>query len=42
MAAGTSMELSMRWALRGFRPNVLGRDYWNAWELAVDDRLARR
>lgn len=23
--------------LRGFRPNVLGRDYWNAWELRVDD-----
>ncbi len=22
--------------LRGFRPNVLGRDYWNAWELAAD------
>jgi peptide/nickel transport system substrate-binding protein len=21
--------------LRGFRPNVLGRDYWNAWEFAV-------
>jgi peptide/nickel transport system substrate-binding protein len=23
--------------LRGFRPNVLGRDFWNAWEFAVDD-----
>jgi hypothetical protein len=22
--------------LRGFRPNVLGRDFWNAWEFAVD------
>jgi len=24
--------------LDGFRPNVLGRDYWNAWEFAVDER----
>jgi peptide/nickel transport system substrate-binding protein len=23
--------------LRGFRPNVLGRDFWNAWEFAVAD-----
>jgi peptide/nickel transport system substrate-binding protein len=23
--------------LRGFRPNVLGRDYWNAWEFTVGD-----
>jgi ABC-type transport system substrate-binding protein len=22
--------------LRGFRPNALGRDYWNAWQFAVD------
>jgi ABC-type transport system substrate-binding protein len=26
--------------LRGFRPNVLGRDYWNAWEFAADGRVA--
>jgi len=28
--------------LRGFRPNVLGRDFWNAWEFAIDDRVAQR
>ena len=27
--------------LRGFRPNVLGRDFWNAWEFAVDPLTTR-
>jgi ABC-type transport system substrate-binding protein len=27
--------------LRGFRPNVQGRDFWNAWEFAVDESPIR-
>jgi hypothetical protein len=28
--------------LRGFRPNVLGRDFWNAWELAAGEDSTTR